>query len=445
MHRSQMVVPRAAWLLSLGLFSLGCSSPGESATATDAVTAQPTAEPSSNPAAPSSSVVPVTQGPSATLNTTPAAPSASAPANGGTQSASPTDLTSLRSASCAGWKSEPEAGPTVLELVVDVSRSMTLAPANSTLTKWAVTRAALEGAIASLPANAAVGIKFFPAIQMKGINLTGKPRPVSDCIDSSFDVAVGLLGGPNSAQRRAIAQGFARVEGQGRIVGGTPTHDAYLLGLDALKASTLTGDRHMVLITDGQPTYSQGCQGTGAAEDAVDPSPILDSVALAESSGVSTFVIGSPGSEQGARTGEDARPWLSVAAERGGTATPGCSDAGPNFCHFDMSVESDFAQGLKQALANITKKVISCTYPLPTPKSGESLDPAAVNVVLTRTDGSMALLLKNDQPDCTEGWYYAGGGKEVRLCAASCEAANADAGANLELFFGCASIVSPLQ
>ena len=42
-----------------------------------------------------------------------------------------------------------------------------------------------------------------------------------------------------------------------------------------LSASSASGRRFVVLITDGTPTFSLGCEGTGFVTDPVDPSPLV--------------------------------------------------------------------------------------------------------------------------------------------------------------------------
>src|SRR5688572_9440293 len=99
--------------------------------------------------------------------------------------------------------------------------------------------------------------------------------------------------------------------------------------------------KFMLLITDGAPTMSEGCNGgdgdNGQVQD-MPTEPIIAEIAGAYAQGIRTFLIGSPGSEESAEeTGGDMRPWLSRAAVESGTDEAGCAVDGPNFCHMDMT------------------------------------------------------------------------------------------------------------
>ena len=89
----------------------------------------------------------------------------------------------------------------------------------------------------------------------------------------------------------------------------------------------------------------------------------IGAAASAQAAGVRTFVIGSPGSE-------GARESLSRMAEAGGTAQANCSHRGPNYCHFDMTQQSDLAAGLDQALSAIAGLALGCSYDIPQPPLG---------------------------------------------------------------------------
>jgi Mg-chelatase subunit ChlD len=105
---------------------------------------------------------------------------------------------------------------------------------------------------------------------------------------------VTQLGAAGSAARAQFITSLNAVMPQG----ATPTHDALKYGIGALAQSTAAGRRFAVLITDGQPTFELGCVSTGRSRSA-NPDPIVAEVAAAAAQGISTFVIGSPGSEEG--------------------------------------------------------------------------------------------------------------------------------------------------
>src|SRR5690606_24939330 len=84
----------------------------------------------------------------------------------------------------------------------------------------------------------------------------------------------------------------------------TPTDDAYNIAVEAFAQQSTSGQKYMLLMTDGQPTITRGCYpgdgscgaavaGDGAMQD------VIDSVAAArEDHDIKTFILGSPGSEE---------------------------------------------------------------------------------------------------------------------------------------------------
>ncbi|MBN2195452.1 MAG: hypothetical protein JW751_21720 [Polyangiaceae bacterium] len=344
---------------------------------------------------------------------------------------------------CAGWSVEPEGGPATLMMVVDTSLSMD-SPAPNTgdgRSKWQVTREALLAAVDSLPGSAWVGIMFYPN---EGVYNGSGGVDLTECVNVNGAVPPSALGGADSQQRQLISGSIQAVDPDGC----TPTHGAYVWGLqDGLRAATGAPGRHqMLLITDGQPTLSIDCQ-TGPGGRTCTPANPTDKVVIQQEiaqalaqDGTLTWIIGSPGSEENETTGEDVRDWLSVAAELGNTATAGC-DHDPStpapFCHFDMSVEPDFATGLANALASVTGQIVGCVYDIPTPPTGFSIDRDAVNMVVTTGGGQSYLIRRASDPNCSDGWYY--DGDQVVLCSQTCSDVENDVGASLDLTFGCAT------
>jgi hypothetical protein len=261
-------------------------------------------------------------------------------------------------------------------------------------------------------------------------------------VNTDAAVPLAALGEAGSSQRGLVVDAL-EVNPQG----GTPTHDAYQYALGAFAGATLPGNRFMLLITDGQPTFLLGCVGSGLTREPVEEQPIVDEVAGAEAQGIRTFVIGSPGSEQNESTGADARPWLSRAATAGNTALADCSDSGPNYCHFDMTEEADFGAALKRTLAQITGQIVDCTFALPQPPEGKSLDPTQTSVVYLKggQDTDAHLIYKNANTECDRGWRLTPDQQSIELCGSTCEAVQADPGVRLELMFGCETPIVPVR
>jgi hypothetical protein len=355
----------------------------------------------------------------------------------GNSSITATTLDDLKKMACDGWSSEPESLPSLLQFVVDTSGSMgDMTRSTMGQTKWQRTRTALLSSLDKLPASVGLGMLFYPN---RDTVRSQRPQAVTQCVRTDAIIPIALLGAAGSAQRNRLATGINGIMPRSY----TPTYDAYTSGVTlGLLPSMLPGKRFMVLITDGAPTLAAGCVmpagGGGQTATPVDPVPIVQAIQTAHDQGIQTFVIGSPGSEESIG-GTDARvAWLSKAARAGGTDTPGCSDSGPNFCHIDLTQSSDFAAALEQSLASIAGAVVQCSYELPTPSNGQTLDLNAINVVYTAGDGTQTLIGRSSDPSCTEGWKL--NGKQVELCGDTCNRVKADSKAGLELLFGCTSV-----
>ncbi len=339
-------------------------------------------------------------------------------------------LPELLDGACATWESRSEPLPTSLMLIVDVSGSMDeWAPGGDT--RWEVTHRALEWALEALPGTTEVGMLLFPN-QRTYAEL--EPQPSSECVNVEEMVPIAPLDSGRSRQRELLedAMRYAWVDSQ------TPTHDAYVIAREELERSAPAGNRHLLLITDGQPTLSLGCVMTSYG--VADVEPIIDEIRWARQAGTRTFVIGSPGSEEvefGDPFAGDPRTWLSQAATAGGTDKEFCSHAGPTFCHFDMVDEPDFSVALGEALAEITGQILPCDYALPEPDHDRQIDPATVNVVWSPGDDTQKLFLRNDSDDCQEGWRYIDGGSRIELCPHSCARVQADHDSEVTLIFGC--------
>jgi hypothetical protein len=326
---------------------------------------------------------------------------------------------------CAKGTAAADAIPAVVQMVIDTSGSMRWGADGDEFpdfgeSKWEITGTALIDAVKKLPASVAVGLNFYP----NGASEQGK-----ECINNEIGLPIALLGEANSRQRRNFenAVGFAFPNG------GTPTHAAFEFGAKTVKASTLNGKKFVLLITDGVPTYRLDCSGDG--ETGVENAPLIAAVkAVHDADGISTFVIGSPGSD-------DARGDLSQMASVGGTAKPGCSDSGqPEYCHLDMTdAGKDFAAALAAGLAEVAGAIGTCEYAVPPPPKGFELDTSLVNVLYTKGDGSQSSIPQDAKGDCASGWQYddPAAPTKITLCGSDCEAIKADQGAKIDVIFGC--------
>lgn len=327
---------------------------------------------------------------------------------------------------CAMGTTGAAAIPAVVQLVVDTSLSMNWAPGSDNAprrneqSKWDITRAALKDAVAQLPSSVALGLSFYPN------RADGMP-----CILNEVAVPIAPLGDAGSAQRSDFDSAVDDQEPNG----ATPTHAAFMFGVETVSAATVEGRKFVLLITDGVPTRTLTCGGNGRTP--VDSEPLIMAAGAAFGQGVSTFVIGSPGSE-------DARNDLSRIASVGGTATAGCSDDGPNYCHLDMTTADDFGAALAEGLAAVAGRIAACEYAVPPAPDGRTLDHGKVNVIYTKGDGTEQTLSHDASGDCTSGWVYEDDYSKIILCGAECEAVKADPGAKIDLLLGCATRSGPV-
>jgi hypothetical protein len=323
---------------------------------------------------------------------------------------------------CVGREAGTELAPSIVELLVDTSLSMDERAPGSNRSKWVETRRVMLEAIDLMPGTTSLGVVFYPDVEV------GAPI----CFDSDADVDVSALGGASSNQRQTIRSAFERENPRG----STPTHDAYRYALDQLAAVDAVGQRFLVLITDGTPTYALNCEGSGNQSDPADPAPLIPEAASALGRGMKTFVIGSPGSE-------GARRSLSQMAQAGGTGNDGCSNDGqPRYCHFDMTEEEDFSVALRDALASIAGIALSCAYDIPEPPNGETLDLTKVNVLFRPPGGERELIAQNPPGACSDGWQYSDDQRQVLLCGPTCDRVSSSTG-QLSLEFGCTTSVAP--
>jgi hypothetical protein len=321
---------------------------------------------------------------------------------------------------CAGQSAGAESAPSVLQLLVDTSGSMDQDAPGARGSKWTVTRGAVLDAINGMPEDTSVGVIFYPNVPNNDSN---------PCIQRQTAVPIAELAAAGSQQRQRLSRAFQRQS----PAGGTPTHDAYEYAVGDMSASRAIGARFLVLITDGIPTFSLGCEGDGNADNPVDSAPLIAAARDAAVGGVRTFVIGAPGSEDG-------RESLSRMAEAGGTASAGCSHQGPNYCHFDMTRERDLGQGLASALGIISGVALGCRYSVPVAPDGAMLDPGKVNVLFTPPDGVQELIGQSLDDGCSEGWRYTDNQTQIRLCSNTCERVQGSDG-SLTLQFGCATML----
>jgi len=352
----------------------------------------------------------------------------------------------LMSSACSVWYGAGLNSPALVDLVVDVSESMSAASQSTgTLSKWEVTRSVLQDVINHLPQTVQLGLVLFPNRDTPP-NESTTLLDAAACVNTAAVVPIDWLGKSDSAHRQSLANQLQAAEPRG----ATPTEDALRLAFASSVVPALDSQpgtpAHVILVTDGQPTLSGGWRGGGDESTAVDYQPVIDLISKASVNyGIQTFVIGAPGSERDVSSGADVRYWLSHAANSGQTGiTADCSDKGlPNFCHYDLSQVPDFTASLERTLRTITGLVLSCKFAVPQPDTGtRPVDPNAINVVYDVNDEqNQELLVARTDSDCTGDGWYLDSTDNVVLCPKTCAVVQQNPDAEINIIGGCESLI----
>lgn len=99
------------------------------------------------------------------------------------------------------------------------------------------------------------------------------------------------------------------------------------------------------------------------------------------------------------------------------------------------------------ATAVVQSSALSCSYEIPPPPEGETLDPGLVNVVYTTGAGAETQIpnVPGGVADCDAqgGWYFddAVNPTEVIVCPATCTVLQADTAGKVDVVFGCETVV----
>lgn len=305
------------------------------------------------------------------------------------------------SSACATASDGAELQPISLVFMIDRSGSMSTDGGSSTVNvRWNPVKDGLTAFFGDpASSNISASLAFFPI-------RNGNTTTCSSAAYQSSVVPMTQL--PNAG---AFSSAFTQ-----NPAGNTPTVPALQGALDAARAVQATGKNvAVVLATDGQPN---GCSSNTAGVESV--------AAAGAADGIKTYVIG-----VGPSTGN-----LNGFADKGGTGSA------------IMIPTNDAAQvsaDLQKAIGQIASSLLGCNYGLPAPPAGQTLDVNAVNVNYTAPGAAPKTLAYSADCKDKNGWRYDSvtAPKEIVLCADSCATAKAQAGAKLDIIFGCATAVPP--
>jgi hypothetical protein len=231
---------------------------------------------------------------------------------------------------------------------------------------------------------------------------------VSECSSASYaQPVVAMTQLPNASPFQAAFSATGPS-------GGTPTAPALEGAIASARTVKAAGKNvAVVLATDGEPN---DCSSSVSAVENVAAAGLAD--------GIKTYVIG-----VGPSTGN-----LNSFAQKGGSNAA------------IMIPTNDAAQvsaDLIKAVNQIASSLLGCSYALPAPPSGQTLDVNAVNVNFTPQGGAAKTLPYSADCANVDGWHYddAKTPTQVILCGGSCTTAQASVGAKLDIIFGCATAV----
>jgi len=298
-------------------------------------------------------------------------------------------------AACLATSAATELVPLDIIIVLDRSGSMSGV-------RWDGSVSALQTFVQD-PASTGlnVGILYFPI----------ESSSLDDCDYTQYDdlpVPVGEL--PMNAP--ALVNSLDAEEPLG---GSTPIYGALKGALFAATAYQDANPNHKVIVvfaSDGDPNSCPGNQND---------IPVIASLASSalNYNGVETYVI----AIQGATLTN-----LNQIAAAGGTGTA-----------YDVTGDISL---FSQKMAEIRANALSCEFIMPPPPDGEQLD---INKVAVKFKNSMGVEVEipraQDLADCGAGpgWYYDNNvdPTKILLCPASCDTAQSDLQAQINVLFGC--------
>jgi hypothetical protein len=339
---------------------------------------------------------------------------------------------SMPSGPCGAQSIPAVSHPPNISFVIDHSGSMGNDFAGSGLSKYENARLALQRVLKAVGHRINYGATIFPGLD----GATGcEPG------DELMKVAPGdppsyARAGKTGPRLRDLLTRLSIAD----VEGGTPVAATLQQSLTTL--GSLPGTTYVVLITDGAPNCNaelmceaSACipsierlqvdgfdcsdvnccaptrQNPTANESCVDEQATVDAVQALSNAGISTFVVGMPGSEPYERL-------LNRMADVGGTARTGATKYYP---------VTDTA-ALEKSLIGIAASVaISCQIPL----DYAPPDPDFVNVYFDD------VLVQSDPDD---GWQWTADG-QVAIRGAACEELRAGDVLEVEVLAGCKTVV----
>jgi hypothetical protein len=261
-------------------------------------------------------------------------------------------------------------------------------------TRWTEMNPALKGFFDSMDSDGMwAGISFFSRGGSCDAGDYEKP-----------DSEIALLPGASMSLDAAVAKQ--------KPSGSTPTVPSLQGALNHADSwAAAHPDQNVVVVyaTDG---YPQGC----SRDNTITQAAKIAGDAYTGPHQIRTYVLG---------VGPNLTD-LNAIAKSGGTDAAELIDTGQ-----DVTKQlTDKFNAIRSAVA------VECTYSVPAPPAGQTLDLGKVNV---EYNGDQ--LGYNDTTTCDQGWQYANNNTQVVLCGSTCDQVKADPNAKIQIAFGCDTVV----
>jgi hypothetical protein len=341
---------------------------------------------------------------------------------------------------CGGTHVEAKLRTVNMMLVIDKSGSMEYQPDGFDQAKWPAMKSALDTALGKVKTEMNLGLILYPYSETQPIPLDGCEDAGNCCALSTEGAGVVVGVQPGTVAVDQINAALAQTSPGG----GTPTAAALAAALEYFthgEGSTLQGDDYVLLATDGGPNCNDKlfckaercttnlddkCDNGNCCEDEPTHFMCLDDAAVEEQidalakAGISTFVVGIPGTE-------------AYAEYLDGFARTGMVSA-PSGDHDYYAVSADAGvEGLASVFESITTQLVhSCDIELP--EAPAKLD--LVNVAIDCT------VVPRNTDDTLSGWEFdqEPTPSSVIVHGPACDSLQKTGAQRVDVVFGCPTV-----
>jgi len=323
---------------------------------------------------------------------------------------------------CVTSAADGEPVPVDLYFMVDTTGSMNCVvpdsgpcdvdpgpPPMGTDSRWTLVSAALKSFMGDAKNQGlGVGLRFFPA--------AGGRRGMDTCATATYlNPLVEIAQLPGAAMQLT---GAISMQAPG---GTTPTVPSLTAAIQHASAWAKAHPSHRVAVVYATDGYPKGC-----TNNTIDVAAMVAQAGFAAQPSIPTYVLG---------VGPNLADLEKIAAAGSGSKTKA----------FLVDTSQNAATQLTAALSGIRMNTaVDCTYTIPPPPAGQTLETGKVNVNYTDSKGAVTKVTQ-DPPGTAcaagAGWQYSADGTQINLCGSACNTIKADPGGKIQVLFGCATEV----